>query len=230
MDEKIENDSVLKFIEHSSHQEDPLQPIVDIVRAAVMKYDFETARNGIADIKDRCLAIVSEYSTEYGSKEEKRILKKPRQHRKTSQKYIKNGMERGVNQNSQKENKKETKKIVVHFSNHLEKIAKLAIGRSDEKVAIEAINSLKEIGMGCIEKRLAGTALITFESEPPGATITVTKVYETLPFELIELESSENRLEGTIEGTADILQEIGRLCIEKEFKKVTISVMGGLAK
>lgn len=142
--EKIEKDSVLKFIEHSSHQEDPLQPIVDIVRAAVMKYDFETARNGIADIKDRCLAIVSEYSTEYGSKEEK--------------------------------NKKETEKIVAHFSNHLEEIAKLAIGRSDEEVAIEAINSLKEIGMVSIEKRLAGTALITFESEPPGATITITKV------------------------------------------------------
>ena len=200
--EKIEKDSVLKFIEHSSHQEDPLQPIVDIVRAAAMKYDFETARNGIADIKERCLAIVSEYSTEYGSKEEK------------------------------EKNKKETEKIVAHFSNHLEEIAKLAIGRSDEEVAIEAINSLKEIGMVSIEKRLAGTVLITFKSEPPGATITIsyTKVYETLPFEAIDLKSSENQLGGTIEGMADILQEIGRLCIEKELKNGTITVIGSLAK
>ena len=193
--EKIEKDSVLKFIEHSSHQEDPLQPIVDIVHAAAMKYDFETARNGIADIKERCLAIVSEYSTEYGNKEE-------------------------------------TKKIVAHFSNRLEEIAKLAIGRSDEEVAIEAINSLKEIGMVSIEKRLAGTVLITFKSEPPGATITIsyTKVYETLPFEAIDLKSSENQLGGTIEGMADILQEIGRLCIEKELKNATKSVIKSLAK
>jgi len=190
---KIEKDSVLKFIEHSSHQEDPLQPIVDIVRAAAMKYDFENARNGIADIKERCLAIVSEYSTGYGNKEE-------------------------------------TEKIVAHFSNHLEEIAKLAIGRSDEEVAIEAINSLKEIGMVSIEKRLAGTVLITFKSEPPGATITITKVYETLPFEAIDLKSSENQLGGTIEGMADILQEIGRLCIEKELKNGTITVIGSLAK
>ena len=191
--EKIEKDSVLKFIEHSSHQEDPLQPIVDIVRAAAMKYDFETARNGIADIKERCLAIVSEYSTEYGNKEE-------------------------------------TEKIVAHFSNHLEEIAKLAIERSDEEVTIEAINSLAEIGMESIEKRLFGKLRITFKSVPPEAVVTTTKVYKPIPFKEIPPRSSKNRLKGTIEGMAEILQEIGTLCIEKELKNATKSVIKSLAK
>jgi len=194
--EKIEKDSVLKFIEHSSHQEDPLQPIVDIVRAAVMKYDFETARNGIADIKERCLAIVSEYSTEYGSKEEKE----------------------GV------------KKSVAHFSNHLKEIAKLAIERDNEEVAIEAINNLGEIGMECIEKGLFGKIRITIESVPPDANVTITKYYKPLPFKEIKPESSENQLEGTIEGMAEILQEIGTLCAEKELEKAIRDVGWYLAK
>ena len=205
--EKIEKDSVLKFIEHSSHQEDPLQPIADIVRATVMKYDFDTARNGIADIKDRCLAIVSEYSTEYGSKEEK------------------------------EKNKKETKKIVAHFSNHLEEIAKLAIGRSNEEVAIDAVNTLEEIGMISIEKRLVGKVAISVEAfdgrtkQPiEDFTLTVSEVHEPLPFKEIPPKSSKNRLEGTIEGMANILQEIGTLCIEKELKNATKSVILSLAK
>ena len=37
--------------------EDPIQPIIDIIRGSIIKYDYEIARDGLSAIRDRTTII-----------------------------------------------------------------------------------------------------------------------------------------------------------------------------
>jgi len=67
LSKNITREKVSKFIESEEKQrvdraepakDDPVQPIMDIIHGAVMKYDIETARVGLKVVKDRVIEII----------------------------------------------------------------------------------------------------------------------------------------------------------------------------
>ncbi len=48
--EKMTKENILSVVKEKSHENDPIKPIVDIIRGSLMKYDYETARKGLMAI------------------------------------------------------------------------------------------------------------------------------------------------------------------------------------
>lgn len=103
---------------------DPFQPVIDIIRGAFMRYDYETARMGLKRMRVKVTEVINSYNT-----------KKYR--------FIP-GVQNPVDP---------FKDFLKCYSNHLSQIGKLFAERNEE-LTLEMIENLKGVAETITEKRL----------------------------------------------------------------------------
>lgn len=103
---------------------DPFQPVIDIVRGAFMKYDYETARMGLRRMTAKVIEVINSYNIE----KYRFIL----------------GVRNPIDP---------FKDFSKYYSNHLSQIGKLFAER-DEELTLETIENLKRVIETITEKRL----------------------------------------------------------------------------
>ncbi|MBU3968096.1 MAG: DUF2254 domain-containing protein [Euryarchaeota archaeon] len=134
--ERITNQSILSI--EKSVDDDPILPIIDIVRSSLIKYDHDTVREGLRAIKDRVNNILKN-----------EIFRKDRI--STGEFLFKSVTSEGeVKYHFEKDKGKEFNHIFAHIS----RIGKLAASNKNEDSTIEVITTLRENGMTAAKQKL----------------------------------------------------------------------------
>lgn len=134
--ERITNQSILSI--EKSVDDDPILPIIDIVRSSLIKYDHDTLREGLRAIKDRVNNILKN-----------EIFRKDRI--STGEFLFKSVTSEGeVKYHFEKDKGKEFNHIFAHIS----RIGKLAASNKNEDSTIEVITTLRENGMTAAKQKL----------------------------------------------------------------------------
>ncbi len=163
LSKRITKQNILTAIrkgEEKSGDNDPIQPIIDIVRCSLMKYDYETVRYGLEAIGNRCNHIFS--NENFKVEEEKKISEHIFTHltrvgklavskedddstRQVISTLYKNGITAAKN---------ELKETVHKASSSIRFIGTSAAEKGLEASTEKAASSLEEIGKALVEKNL----------------------------------------------------------------------------
>lgn len=66
--EEITKENILSVRFEESGENDPIQPIIDIVRGSMMKYDYETIGNGLRAIRNRTILLIKNENIDINEK------------------------------------------------------------------------------------------------------------------------------------------------------------------
>jgi len=227
-----------KIIEELSHgiiknkilnKEDPIQPIIDIVRKSITKYDYETARDGLVTIKDKISDI---FEKEDQNEEKEEISKEIFGHLSRVGRFAVGRGDEGstieviknIDILSKKIIEKELKMAAYWATVSLGKVGEAAAEKQFEIAADKASGSLENIGKTAAEKELKMAAHWAVESlREIGKTaakkklgLTAQKAVESL--REIGKTAAKKRLEMAAYWTIESLREIGEAAAERELR------------
>ena len=208
---EITKDKIIK------KEEDPIQPIVDIIHGSIMKYDLETTRVGLKAVTDRVIGIIE---TEIiGSDGEKEIserfcshltrvgrLTASRADEESTTEVIKN-LENFGKATAGKGLKKATTQAVMS----LEVVGKTAAGKELEDATWEAVKFLGEVGVAAAKQGLKDATSRAVSS-----------------LEGIGRSAAEKRLDGATKMAAIGLGKVGEAAAEKGLGDATSRAVSSL--
>lgn len=169
LSKNITREKVSKFIESEEKQiadraepakDDPVQPIMDIIHGAVMKYDIETARVGLKVVKDRVIEIIDSDSQNKTDVEAtaKAITKVVRSLELVGNSAIERKLE----------------DVTKQVARSVEDVGRAAIKRTVARenfvdvdfidVVKQVVRSLDSVGVAAAEKKLGGATTTIVES------------------------------------------------------------------
>ena len=211
---EITKDKILK------KEEDPIQPIVDIIHGSIMKYDLETTRVGLKAVTDRVIKIIE---TEIiGSDDEKEISERfcshltrvgrlaiSREDAESTIEVIKNFANFGEAA-AEKELEQATTQAVMS----LEEVGKTAAGKELGDATWEAVKFLGEVGVAAANQCLKDAASRAVSSlwETSRAVSSLVEVRKT---------AADKRLNGAIKLAAMCLGNIGEAAAKKGLEGAT---------
>ena len=190
--------------------EDPVQPIVDIIHGSIMKYDLETTRVGLKAVTDQVLEII-------GPDDEKRISERFCDH-----------LTRVGRLAISREDDESTKEVIMNSEDFRKSTAEKGL----EGAASQATESLETVGKAAVKKGLEGaTSQATKAFETIGKAAAVEGLGDTTETAVRTLETigkvaAMKKLEVATGGVALALGDVGIAAAEKELKFAT----GGAAK
>ncbi|MCK5660530.1 MAG: DUF2254 domain-containing protein [Methanosarcinales archaeon] len=197
--EEITKNNIMSAIgdkDGKNNIEDPMQPLVDIVYSALMKYDYGTARDGLRAIENRIGIILGKGSIN------------PYIQTLAYKLHINGLVQRWVNRKTL-EHKNfdagEEHKISEHVFGHLLPVGKLALSRSDEISINHATNTIREVGRIAAKNRREWVTLNAIEN-----------------LEYIGIEAVSRNLGWPAGVAVTAIEKIGKISIEKELKEHTI--------
>jgi hypothetical protein len=210
LSERITKQRILLALKEKKIDEnDPIQPIIDIVRSSLMKYDYETVRDGLRAIGDSTNNILKNETFE--EMEETKVSEHVFAHLTrvgrlaVSQEDDDSTLEVIINLC---ENGKTAVERGLHGAaaaqaiDSIRNIGKVAVKRELEISAVQAINSLKEIGKTVVEKKLQITQPIN----------SLTKV---------GIAAAQQKLEEATFEAALSLGEVGKATAERKLNLAT---------
>ena len=139
LSEKITKQNILSAIEEQETHgdKDPIQPVIDIVRSSLMKYDFETVRDGLKTIGDHSSDI---FKNEVFEKEEEIRLSK----------IVFTHLKRIGKLAISKEDEDSTLEVIVNMN----KIGETALNQELKHTTMNAVVFLGTIGEMATERKL----------------------------------------------------------------------------
>ena len=170
-------------------QEDSIQPIIDIVRSSIMKYDCEIAKEGLRKIELKVSAIFSEKgnnASEKGNNAEEK--------EKISEKVFGHLSRVGKLATRQEDESSATEVI-----ENIEKMTNILVENDLEMATRWAVESLERIGKAATKKEL---------------DMVIHEVVESL--ERIGIVEAKKNLHMATRWAAEALGEIGRAAVEEE--------------
>ncbi len=215
LSEKITKTNILAI---EKGQDNPIQPITDIIRGSLMNYDYETLRDGLRAISDRANFILETKLFEIKKDEVGASM----------------GKEREVAE------MKEVDVVLGIIVLALAELGKLAINIKNEKSSLEIINSLNEITVAAVTKqKLKGTtAYALFSLKEIGIIAAKQKLEDALWEVISSIEEigraaaeQEQEPEGsTLWAAARYLAEVGKMAFKQKLgERVTRQVLYSLA-
>jgi hypothetical protein len=247
LSEDITKEKILEFIESDEKQkenrtqpveDDPVQPIVDIIHSSVMKFDIATTRNGLNAITDKAIKIIGlklfSMSVEFEedlnnytfSEGLKNMFKTKGFPLSENVSITKEDCEHEVWRIMDKERTcvvmKEDGKLNIydlnneidiskHFCDHLGRAGKYAASVGDDESTIETIHRLEEIGKPTTEVRhdkIAGIAAQYIET--------------------IGTYAAEKKLISATVATVKSLEAVGTFAAKKRLRDATSQAIGSL--
>ncbi|MBN1763412.1 MAG: DUF2254 domain-containing protein [Methanomicrobia archaeon] len=228
---EITKDSLLKS------EEDPIQPIMDIVHGSIMKYDIATTRDGLRAVTDRVIELIDSDNDEKISKlfcdHLKRVCRLAirRDDEESAIEVIKN-LEIFGKSTAEKKLSEATRLAVTSLG----MIGEAAAEKGFEVAAIQAAISLEKVGVASAEKILKDATKISVEFLFLIGCITVEKDFEdatghvVVSLGTIGIRVAKNDLEDAVKRAAVSLLTIGIQATKKKFEVVRGEVADYLAQ
>jgi hypothetical protein len=218
LSENISKENVLKFIESEEKQkedrtkkieEDPIQPIMDIIHGAVMKYDIATTRIGLDAVTDRVIEIIDSDSQEEISTcfcdhlERVSTLTVNKMDEESTAEAIKN-----LDNFGKSTAERGFESAASGAARSLGFVGKIAAERGFERETNQAARSLENIGETAAEKKLA---VATFQA--------------VLYLGIIEADAAERGLERTTKQAAHSIGHVGKAAAENGLEVETLQTV-----
>ena len=186
----------------------PIQQIMDLVRGSIMRYDYETARKGLEEVKERICALFK--NEELTEEEKKKISRKTCEYFSRIGKLLLNT---------------EYGDLALELISNIKEIEETAAEYELVEASLETILSLGEIGMAAVEKLLEKVAFETayylgeigMAAVDKGFKETVREATKSLGE--IGKAAVKKDLEEEVWEVFSILRRIGMAAIEKESRK-----------
>lgn len=225
-------------------EKDPFQPIIDMIRGSMMRYDYETTKDGLRAIRDRVSNLFK--NEDFEEKEEKKVSE-----------HIFTHLTRIGRLAISREDEDAAREVI----SSLQKIGITAVEQKREKVVWEAISSLQFIGTTSADKRLDLPAIHTCSSICEVGKKTIEKDFKNLTkqggwweissiknigmilakygleynllivascIEILGITAVEHRLKGTIRMAIESLETIGMETAKYKHIKATRNVAESL--
>ena len=198
----IAKDKLLKYIndlketsmtngDTEGHEENPIQPILDIVYRSINNYDLETVRNGLEQIVKLAKNVIDAYSQDNAlEKDNEKLLNK------RFSKHFCDPLRRISRLAASKDDEESTREVIKTLQSIGEKTADKQLNAATEQVA-ETLGAVGEISAG------KGKA---FEDA-------VTQVAESL--EEVGNAAAKKKLNDAVERVASTLGDVGAIYAEK---------------
>jgi lipid-A-disaccharide synthase-like uncharacterized protein len=176
------------------HEENPIQPILDIVYRSINKYDLETVRNGLEQIVTLAEKVIVAYSQDNAQgKDNEKLLKKQM-------------------------------RFSNHFCDPLRRISRLAASKDDEESTREVIKTLQTIGKKTADEELnAATAQVAVALGDVGKfSAEKGKAFEDAVSEVakslgeVGKTAAKKKLNEAVKLVASTLGDVGAIYAEKE--------------
>jgi hypothetical protein len=203
-------------------EEDPIQPIMDIVHGSSMKYDLETTRVGLKAVTDRMIEIID-------SDEEEGISRRFCDH-----------LERAGRLAISREDEELSEEVI----NGLEKFAKSAVEKRIATATVQAAESIRMVAIVAAKNKLEdatsraadslgniGNSAAKEEGFAGGRRQAAGVTTQTLvSLEKVGRVAAENELDGAVKRVAFSLLRVGITVIERGFKLQTDDAAKHLAE
>ena len=179
----------------------PLLPLIDIIRGSLMRYDYETAMNGLKTIEYKIKQLIENDDFEHTIYSE------------YTSKYIFEDMDFEQfdgSKNLEEYNHYLIKKMYGNIFNQLERIGQVAITNVD----YHSTNEIISVVFNCIAK--------IFENDKinPQMEFIIGKGLHSL--EIIGITASKQKMENIVIETARAIRKIGDTSIQKDIKSIAI--------
>ena len=216
LSENITKENVLKHIESVKEnkkdrtkpiEEDPIQPIMDIIHSSVMKYDIATTRVGLGSVTDRVIEII-----DLDDEEEKEISR-----------HVCDHFVRVCRLTVSKMDEESTGEVIRNLSTFGKLTAEKGLGDATCQVAW----SLKDVGELTAESEFEdATCQVAWSLKDVGKATTkrAEQWFEGATIEVIvslgdvgEI-AAKKRLDHATRQVAKSLRDVGKIAVEKELK------------
>jgi len=209
-------------------EEDPIQPIMDIVHGSIMKYDFETTRVGLKAVNDQVIKVIdSEGEKEISERfcehlERVAKLAVSKMDEESTIKVIANLYDFGES-TTEKEFEMATNEVIHHIG----LIGEIALKKRLEDAGMEAAQSLETIGSDSAEKKLDATACkvaealwykVGYNATEMGLLNVAGQVAESL--KVVGVAAAERKLDGAAREVVKYLRVLGEFS-GKELETLT---------
>jgi len=193
-------------------EEDPIQPIMDIIHGSIMKYDLETTRVGLKKVTEQVIEIID-------LNDEEKILKSFCGH-----------LERVIRLAIRKEDEESTIEVVKN----LENFGKAVAERELEKATSQAVKSLEVVGRAFAEKDFGDATREVVVSLGEIGRVSAGKgledaVWDVAVFlEAVGKVAKKKDLVGAEFEVIESLKTVGRIATEKRLKTATERIVKAL--
>ena len=216
LSENITKENVLKHIESVKEnkkdrtkpiEEDPIQPIMDIIHSSVMKYDIATTRVGLGSVTDRAIEII-----DLDGEEEKKISK-----------YVCDRFERVSRLTVSKMDEESTGEVIRNLGTFGKLTAEKGLGYATSQVAW----SLKDVGELTAEREFEDATCQVAKSLRDVGKAAAKRAEQWFEGATIEVIVSlgdvgeiaaKKRLDHATRQVAKSLRDVGKIAVEKELK------------
>jgi len=183
---------LLGITNYDKEDDDPLLPLVDIIRGSLMKYDYETSTKALKTLEDKIVNLIEE--DDFDTLKYCRYAPKDVDYSKIS-----------VGAANFKEYQHYLiKKIYKNIFNHFERMGQLAIKHLDYHSSREIITIISHLINKILEK----------ESVNDQAKATINE--GLLSLQTIGITASENNMNDIVTDVSKEILEIGHLCISQQ--------------
>ena len=241
-------------------EEDPIQPIMDIIHGSIMKYDLETTRVGLKKVTKQVIEIIDLNDEEKISKsfcghlERVGGLAISREDAESTIEVSKNleifgtstaekGLEnatvyavRSLGKVGKAAAGKELEDATVQVARSLGKVGKAAAGKELEDATVQVARSLGEVGTAAAGKELEGATQQVAKSLGEVGTTAAGKgfenasVYAVWSLENVGKAAAEKGLENATVLAARSLGEVGKAAAEKGLENATVYAVRSLGE
>ncbi len=185
---------------------DPIQPIIDIVRGSLMKYDYETVKDGLSAIRDRT-NIIFKNST-LSEEEEAKVSEHVFSH------LANIGMLA-----ASRDDEYCTLKVIID----LHKIGMITVEQDLHLATWHAVDSLGTVGIVAAKQKIEGTGRAVIGLKSIGVMATEHKLgmaVELVVYKIGDIGevAAKNKLRGATWWAAKSLGEIGIIAVKQELK------------
>jgi hypothetical protein len=246
---EITKDKILEYIKLAKTSEgvekrlvaDPIQPIVDIIHGAIMKYDLETTRVGLKAVTDQALEIIGPYIdpdneesiSEHFCSHLTRVgrLAISREDAESTIEVSKN-LENFGTSTAEKGLENATELAVGSLAD----VGKAAAGKGLENATVYAARSLGEVGKAAAGKGLenatmdAGWSLGKVGKAAAGKGLEHATVYAVWSLENVGKAAAGKGLEHATELAVGSLADVGKAAAEKGLENATVNAGWSLGK
>ncbi len=192
--------------EQKTDEIDPILPVIDIVRGALMKYDYETVREGLKAISDRTISILKNRTLK--GIEEEQITRHTFSH-----------ITRVGRMAASKKDDESTRVIITNLYD---------IGRAtiEPESVVQAATSLEVVGTVAVEYKLEEAAMwAAFYTKEIGKLGIEQKLDSVAIFAINSLEklgkaAAKQEIENFTEMIVRFIEEVGKAATEKNFEDV----------
>lgn len=196
--------------------EDPIQPIVDILRGSLMKYDFETVRYGLAVIQNRMEDIFEK--NDVNESEGENILPH----------IVSHLMRVGILAMN-----KDDDDSAIFVISILNKIGKIAVSEKFQSALEISVNSLLRLGTVAITNKNDGGAVQVVYSLNELGKVTAEENWDPALYIVDHLSdigklTAEQKLETTLKVIVASFKNIGLIAVDNKFENLATKVIESL--